>query len=410
MTTSISARSTVLSDARCSAGPLSAARRSEVVTAGRLTCRPNAVATSRAIPLTDMQSGRLPVTSKSMTVSPSPSRSSPSTAKPRTDIVAAISSAAAGASTHTRSQERRTFMDREPCRSQRRELLEEAHVLLVEQSAVLDAVLQHGDALDPHAECEAGHALGVIAHRLEDRWMHHATPENLDPAGLLADRAAGAATLVATDVDLGAGLGIWKEAGSQPDLHVAEERGDHRLERSLEIRHRDVLADDQRLELLEHRRVRQIEVVAAIDSPGHEQANRRFERLHVADLHRRRVRPQQRRRAHLRLRDASSMCAPRAADDRALEIEGVLHVARGMIRRHVQRLEVVEVVFDFGPLEDLVALVREDVFDLLPYQHQRVDVADRAHARGERDVPRARGRACCGERLGGALVPPAHFL
>ena len=53
----------------------------------------------------------------------------------------------------------------------------------------------------------------------------------------------------------------------------------------------------------------EIEVVAAIDAPRHDDADRRLMRLHVADLHRRGVRPQQRparrRRRPSRPRSAS---------------------------------------------------------------------------------------------------------
>ena len=86
------------------------------------------------------------------------------------------------------------------------------------------------------------------------------------------------------------------------------------------------------------------------------------------------------------------MRTPGAADDRRVQVERVLHVARGMVRRHVERFEVVEVVFDFGAFEDLVAHAGEDVLDLLADAHQRVDAAERQLAAGQRDVHGARGR------------------
>ena len=86
------------------------------------------------------------------------------------------------------------------------------------------------------------------------------------------------------------------------------------------------------------------------------------------------------------------MSAPRAADDRCAEIQGVLHVARGMVGRHVQGFEVVVVVLDLGSLEDLVTHVGEDVFHLLPDAHQRVHAADRDRSAGEGHVYCASGR------------------
>ena len=85
------------------------------------------------------------------------------------------------------------------------------------------------------------------------------------------------------------------------------------------------------------------------------------------------------------------MSAPRRADDRGAEIQRVLHVARGVIGRHVQRFEVVEVVLDLGSFENLVAHVGEDVLDLLADLHQRMHVTDGPLARGQRDVNRVGG-------------------
>ncbi len=124
-----------------------------------------------------------------------------------------------------------------------------------------------------------------------------------------------------------------------------------RAERALEVGHRDVFADDEAFDLLEHRRVRQVEIVAAIHLARHDDPHRRLVGFHVADLHRRGVRAQQRGRTSFALH-----CAR--------QIERVLHVARRVFGRHVERFEVVIVVFDFGSLEHLVPETREDRFDL----------------------------------------------
>src|ERR1044072_9291758 len=154
MTTSISDLSAALSDTRRSDEPSSSSPDFPRAT-GRRIGRLKAVAISRAIPMTHMQSGRLPVTSKSITASALAMRasdesqsmcSSPSTAKPRTDSVFAISSGDAVTANKSRSHETRIFTAREsPARSYR-ELLQEAEVVLVEQADVVHAVAQHGDA------------------------------------------------------------------------------------------------------------------------------------------------------------------------------------------------------------------------------------------------------------------------
>ena len=93
---------------------------------------------------------------------------------------------------------------------------------------------------------------------------------------LLAHRAAGALALDAADVDFGARLGVGEEARAEAHLRAgAEQRFGHRAQRALEIRERDALADDQAFDLVEHRRVREIEIVAAVDRADRDQPHRR---------------------------------------------------------------------------------------------------------------------------------------
>ena len=79
------------------------------------------------------------------------------------------------------------------------------------------------------------------------------------------------------------------------------------------------------------------------------------------------------------------------------EIQRVLHVARGMIGRHVERFEVVIVVLELRPLEDEEAHAAEDRFDALAQQRQGMTVAERRGPARQRDVHRVRRRA---RRLG----------
>src|SRR6185312_8946539 len=269
----------------------------------------NAVATSRARPITLRQSGRFAVTSKSTT-----SFSTDATSNPRSPIFPAISSAEAFTSTKSRNHERTRRM-----RSVL-ELLEEAQVVLVEEPDVFDLVFEDGDALDADAPREARVPLGVVADGFEDGRMHHAAAAELDPAGLLAHRAAAAVALPAAQVDLRARLGVREEARTEPHPrrrreHLLRERE----QRAFEIRERESLADREPFNLSESGGVRQVEVVAAVHTAGRDDPDRRLVRLHVPDLDRRGVRAQQR---------ADVLCVVRAARDRLREIERVLHVAR----------------------------------------------------------------------------------
>jgi len=109
------------------------------------------------------------------------------------------------------------------------ELFEEAHIAGVEVADVGDAVEHHRDALDTHAEGKAGDLFGVVGvvgwvyfsalcgDGGEDGGVNHAAAEELDPAGVLALAAAGAAAEDAADLDVGTGFGEgeerWEEAG-----------------------------------------------------------------------------------------------------------------------------------------------------------------------------------------------------
>src|SRR4051812_32722734 len=85
-------------------------------------------------------------------------------------------------------------------------LFQEAQVVAVEETDVVDAVFHHGDALRAHAEGEALDALGIVARVAQHERMHHARAEELDRAAALADATARAATDVALDGHVEAGL------------------------------------------------------------------------------------------------------------------------------------------------------------------------------------------------------------
>jgi len=103
------------------------------------------------------------------------------------------------------------------------------------------------------------------------------------------------------------------------------------------------------------------------------------------------MRAQQRGGSDLRGGYAIHVRAPRAAGNGRVEVQRVLHVARGMVGRHVECFEIVIVVFDFGAFEDLVAHARENILDLLTDAHERMHASDGDLPAGERDVDGAGG-------------------
>src|SRR5579864_8654465 len=130
---------------------------------------------------------------------------------------------------------------------------QESHVVAEEVADVRDAVLEHRDALGTHAEGEAAHPGRIVPARPQHPGMDHAGAQDLEPAALLAQHAAGAAAEDAADVHLDAGLGEREVALAEAQLPA---RSEHLLgegdEDPLEVAEGDALADRDALDLVEH--------------------------------------------------------------------------------------------------------------------------------------------------------------
>ncbi|MNV54094.1 hypothetical protein D3C71_1462660 [compost metagenome] len=83
----------------------------------------------------------------------------------------------------------------------------------------------------------------------------------------------------------------------------------------------------------------------------------------------------------------------RAQQAAIAEIEGVVHRARRVVRREVQRFEVVPVVFDFRAFGELVTEAAEDLGDALQGTGHRVQATALFATAGQGDVDRFRGQA-----------------
>src|SRR5688572_9491051 len=60
-------------------------------------------------------------------------------------------------------------------------LVQEAQVVLVEQTNVVDTPAQHGDPIDAEAKGEALHFLGIVADRLQHGGIDHTGARHLEP-------------------------------------------------------------------------------------------------------------------------------------------------------------------------------------------------------------------------------------
>src|ERR1035438_2817995 len=126
------------------------------------------------------------------------------------------------------------------------ELLQEPHVIFVEEADVSDAVADHRDALDAKAEGPAGPDFRVVADVLEYLGVHHAAAGDLEPflAHLTRQGAA--------EVYLEAGLGVAEVVRAEADARFRTHQFlEDKLHCALEIAYRNIPIHVKALHLVE---------------------------------------------------------------------------------------------------------------------------------------------------------------
>ena len=153
-------------------------------------------------------------------------------------------------------------------------------------------------------------------------------------------------------------------------------------------------SDHEPFDLVEHRRVRHVGI-APIHAPRRDHRERRAARQQRTDLHRRGVRAQQ---------------------PAVREIERVVHRPRRMVRRDVERFEVVEVVLDLGPGGHVEARATEQRLDAQPRARHGMQPAALFAPPRQRDVdapgseaPARRARARAASRRASMATCSACF-
>src|SRR6218665_830561 len=222
-------------------------------------------------------------------------RASPS--RPAMVSVCASSTVVNGGLQTSRNQDSGNCMVRLLYGSALPELRQKTDVAVKEQAQVVDAVAQHGQSVQPHAEGKADVLFGIQSHVAHHVRMHLARAGHFQPA---ASQRAG----LKPDVDLGAGLREGEKTGAkaQHQIIAFKKPAAKAREDDLQVLETHVLADPQALALVEHRRVRGVAVDAVGAARGDhadlghglariQRRAMRFDMLHrVAYLHRAGVR------------------------------------------------------------------------------------------------------------------------
>ena len=124
------------------------------------------------------------------------------------------------------------------------ELLQEAHVVLIEKAHILDFITEHCNTLNAYTESKSAVFLRVDPAVFKDFGTYNACTEYLDPAFALAERAALAAAAEALEVDLAARLCVREVVGSELQLHaLAVEFLCECIQSALEVGECDLLVD-----------------------------------------------------------------------------------------------------------------------------------------------------------------------
>src|SRR6266850_358964 len=183
-----------------------------------------------------------------------------------------------------------------------RELPEEAHVILEKDLNIIDAVLQHREAVDADAEGEAADFFRVVIDEAVDGRIDHTRAEELDPRGALAFRtgaavrSAGSAAERAGDVELDGRLGEREIAGPEACFHTGAKKLLYEIfDGAGEIAKSNVRVHGESFDLMKGEGMRGVGIVAAIDLAGDNDAHGRFLLLHGANLHGRSVRAEKER-------------------------------------------------------------------------------------------------------------------
>src|SRR5829696_4157017 len=271
-----------------------------------------------------------------------PGSSTPSTSNPTSLSAATSSSVDASTGVNSRIQD-------SGARISASVLSEEAKIAVEERADLVDPVADHRNPLESEAEREALPFLGVVPDRLEHVRVDHPAAAELDPARVRAHAASLAIAEDAADRQLGRRFGVREEVGAEAraDGFVVEQALHEHLDRAEQIGERDAAIHCQTLHLMEDRRVARPRRLVAVRAPGRDDVDRRLVRFHRADLHGRGVGPQH----HLLV-----VAEP--------HVQRVLHGARRVRGRDVERLEVVPVVLDLGAFGDAISEPGEDVLEL----------------------------------------------
>ena len=257
------------------------------------------------------------------------------------------------------------FIAKERKSDECRELLVDAEVAAVQVTDVLNAELHHRQAGEADAERETAVFFRVDSAVTQDFRVNEAAGDQLDPA-VAAGRATFPAAEEAVQVEFETRFDEREVTRAKTDFNVAlEDLTQNRFHRRDQVGDRNILVDNETFALIKRVFVARVDRFVTEATAREDRANRGAEALQRADLIRRGV---------------------RAQNQLIFEPESVLHIARRVVARDVQRFEAEVFRLDFRTVEDGKAHPLEDVFQFHLRQGDRVERAETTALAGRGQV------------------------
>src|SRR5215213_2205439 len=241
-------------------------------------------------------------------------------------------------------------------------LFQEPDVVLEKQANVVELIHQRAHAIDSQTKRKPRILLRIHSDGAQHVRMHHSGTAQLDPARVFTNATASALAFETTEIKLRARLGERKVRRAKARHSVWPKHPSQKLrDRALQVRHRDAAIDTQAFDLEEHRIVCGIWSVTTKHTARRDHPDRHATTLHRVDLHGRCLRAKRK---------------PIGG------IERVLPRARRMVLRNVERIEVIEVLFDLAIVFNSVSERNEDIFEALAKQGYRMTMTGARAASG----------------------------
>ena len=258
-------------------------------------------------------------------------------------------------------------------------MLQPSHIRFKKRAQIGNTVFQHCQSVHTDPERKPLILVGVNAAGPQNVRMNHTAAENLQPIVSGADFQL-CFRFQTADIHFCRGLGKRKirRTITNRKLVQLKESLYKVIQAAFQMRHGNILVNHQTLDLVEHRGMRGI-IIRTISPARRNNPYRRTLVLHRPYLHRRSLRSD-----HITVIKIRTLGIG--------NIERVLHLACRMIGRRIQRIKVMELVFDIRPFGNIKPHLPENGYDFFINFAHRMNTPLILRTNRQADVNRFAGK------------------